>query len=310
MMKYCLYTYIIISSLLLSSCYTATESTPTIKEKDIPKHIPTAEELVMENNFTQRGCHLWLEGKVFISVEEQLSPVLRPEGKSSPTISGLKGKAFIYRGSREENIFGDKAVVYLLFECEGNRYSYYTGKSWQEIADTDYLPLIPSLVDADEVAVARSLFEGKTLYILTNQWYNESGEPIPGRHYVPVQITAVEPGNNVLPLALLFVDEKNTHARVYISTKSSLHTQLLSFDRLFSYDNPRKAHSDISDEIWAAITEGRLLKGMTKNECRLSIGTPAEIKKIPTYSGLKEQWLYNSGTYLFFSDGILEEFRE
>ena len=222
----------------------------------------------------------------------------------------LLGKIFTYKGDREENIFGDKAVVYLLFECDGNTYSYYTGKTIGEIENTDYLPLIPSLVDMDDVAMARSLFVGKQLYILTNHWYNRQGEVIDGRHLVAVNITDVEPGNNVLPLAIHFIDKRGIEAQVYITTKSSTHTQMLSFDRLFRYKNPRDAHSDISDEVWQAITESRLLKGMTKNECRLSIGLPAEVNKIPTYNGLKEQWLYNSGAYLFFSDGILEEFRQ
>jgi 3',5'-cyclic AMP phosphodiesterase CpdA len=198
----------------------------------------------------------------------------------------------------------------LLFDCDGNIYSYYTGKTIEEIENTNYLPLIPSLVDMDDVAMARSLFVGKQLYILTNHWYNLQGEVIEGRHLVAVSITNVEPGNNVLPLAIHFIDQRGIEAQVYITTKSSANTQMLSFDRLFAYKNPRDEHSDIGDEVWLAITESRLLKGMTKNECRLSIGLPAEVNKIPTYNGLKEQWLYNSGAYLFFSDGILEEFRQ
>ena len=49
--------------------------------------------------------------------------------------------------------------------------------------------------------------------------------------------------------------------------------------------------------------------GMTKAECKLSLGNPDEVKKIPTYSGLREQWIYNSGAYLFFVDGLLTEYR-
>lgn len=303
---YCLYALL----LLLCSCYTATESVPTIKEKDIPAHKPTPEELIMENNFVQQGCHTWSEGKAFISIEDRLSPVLRPEGNYGLIEGNMLGKTFFYRGYRVENTYGDKDMVYLLYECDGNLYSYYTGKSLQEIIDMNYLPLLPSLIDADDVALARSLFAGKQLYILTDQWYDEGGELISGRHYVPVTVTEVQPGKSALPLALCFADDRGTQARVYISTKSSQKTQMLSFDRLFSYQNPRNEYPDISDEVWNAITEGRLIKGMTKTECRLSIGMPAESKKIPTYSGLKEQWLYNTGAYLFFSDGILEEFRQ
>lgn len=310
-MKFQSFTYsLFLSVLLLCSCYTATESVPTIKDRDVPEHKPTAEELVMENNFAQQGCHLWSNGKAFISVEDYLSPMLRPEENTPFMESGLKGKTFYYRGYRVENTYGDKELVYLLYECDGNTYSYYTGKSLQEITDMNYQPLLPSLVDVDDVALARSLFVGKQLYILTNQWYDGQDELMSGRHYVPVTVAAVEPGNSVLPLAIHFVDDRNVSAHVYISTKSSLRTQMLSFDRLFAYTNPRDAYPEVTDNVWQAITEGRLLKGMTKMECRLAIGLPTETKKIATYSGLKEQWLYNTGTYLFFADGILEEFRQ
>ena len=49
---------------------------------------------------------------------------------------------------------------------------------------------------------------------------------------------------------------------------------------------------------------------MTKEECRLSLGRPNEVKRIPTYEGLKEQWFYNTGAYLFFEDGLLTSFRQ
>ena len=295
---------------LVVSCYTATESTPRIKVDKEILHNPTAEELVMDNNFVEQGCHKWLVGKTFVSVDSKLSPVLRPDTANTLDYADMYGKTFVYKGYREENIYGNKAIVYLLFDCDGAIYSYYTGKSMQEIEDGNFRPLIPSLVDMDEVALARSLFVGKQLYIKSNRWYNVDGELLQGRQFVPVVVSAVEPGNNVLPLAIRFVDERGVLAQVFITTRSSTQTQMLSFDRLFTYENPRLQYDDIKDEVWLAITEARLMQGMTKTECRLSIGIPAEIKKIPTYSGLKEQWLYNSGAYLFFSDGLLEEFRQ
>ena len=310
LLRLCHTLLLFILATMFASCYTGTESTPRIKVDKEVLYQPTIEELVIDNNFSDKGCHTWSEGKAFTSIEEALSPMLRPEDDATLIDDGLKGEIFTYKGYREENIFGDKAVVYLLFECNGHTYSYYTGKSIEEIKESNYLPLIPSLIDMDAVAMARSLFVGKQLYILTNHWYNLQGNVIEGNHLVAVNVTAVEPGNNVLPLAIHFTDQRGVEAQVYITTKSSAHTQMLSFDRLFSYKNPREEHEEISDEVWQAITESRLLKGMTKNECRLSIGLPSEVNKIPTYNGLKEQWLYNSGAYLFFSDGILEEFRQ
>lgn len=310
MKRIVVYIYILMSLCFIVSCYTATESTPRIKvDKDIIRNT-SAEELLMDNNFIEQGCHTWSVGKAFTSVHSNLSPVLRPEGNDVQEIGDMYGKTFVYRGYREDNIYGDKAVVYLLFECDKNIYSYYTGKSMQEIEATNYMPLIPSLIDMDDVARARSLFVGKQLYIKTNRWYNAQGDLFVGRQLVPITVTAVEPGNEVLPLAIYFEDERAVQGHVYITTKSSTQTQMLSFDRLFAFDNPRLQYPDVTEEVWQAITESQLLYGMTKDECRLSIGLPAEIKKIPTYSGLKEQWLYNSGVYLFFSDGRLEEFRQ
>lgn len=309
MRRFTLYILLIVVA-VLSSCYTATESTPRIQVDDMTARAPKAEELVIDTNFVDRGCHTWQVGKVFISIEESLSPMLRPEGSVSIIDEGLMNKQFVYKGFREDNIYGDKPVVYLLFDCEGTTYSYYTGKSIEEIEAMNYLPLIPSLVDLDAVNLAHRLFVGKELYILTNQWYNLDGELINGRHLVPVTITDVRAGNSVLPLSMVFADERGIEAQVYISTKSSMSTQMLSFDRLFAYHNPRNDYPEITDEVWRAITEGRLLKGMTKQECRLSIGLPAEVKKVGTYNGMKEQWLFNTGAYLFFSDGLLEEFRQ
>lgn len=296
--------------LLLYSCYTATESTPRIGEAEVGKIEKTEEEQVMEKHFAQQGCHTWLPGKRFAYVDDALSPVLRPEKGALLVDAGLRGKTFTYEGYREENLYGDKALVTLVFRCDSLLYDYATGKTMAEITASGYVPLIPSFVDMDYVGTAGSLFVGKKLYILTNLWYDANGELFAGRKFVPVTVTSVDPGNNVLPLALAFTDERGVTGRVFMSVKSSAHTQMLTFDRLFSYGNPRDAHKEITDDVWTAITHARLLKGMTKEECKLAIGLPAEVRKIPTYSGLKEQWIYNTGAYLLFSDGVLDSFRQ
>ncbi len=295
--------------LLMMSCYTATESTPRIKVSEVGNIVKTEEELIMENNFLHQGCHTWQPGKAFAYVDDKLSPVLIPEGKGSIVVDGLKGKIFYYEGYKEDNTYGIKPLVTLIFSCDSMRFTHATGKSLAEIEEMNYQPLIPSFVDIEDVAMARLLFEKKKLYILSNQWYDADGELFTGRRYIPVVIDSVLPGNNVLPLSLMFTDDKGRKGRVFMSIKSSAYTQILTFDRLFSFTNPRNRYPQISDTVWTAITEGRLLKGMTKDECKLSVGLPAEIKKIPTYSGLQELWLYNTGAYLLFSDGILDSFR-
>ena len=295
---------------MLSSCYTATESTPKIDDAVVEKIEKGEEELIMENNFVKHGCQSWLPGKSFAYVDESLSPVLRPEENASLSTTGLKGKTFVYEGYREENLYGNKKLVTLVFRCDSAIYTYATGKSIDEIAAMEYTPLIPSFVDWDDVATARDLFLGKRLYILTNQWYDEDNQLFTSRKLIPVTVTAVSPGNSVLPLALSFVDEQGNKGKVFMSVKSSSYTQILTFDRLFSFTDPRAKYESISDEVWDAITRGKVITGMTKEECRLALGLPSEVVKIPTYSGLKEQWIYNTGTYLLFSDGLLSAFRQ
>jgi hypothetical protein len=78
-----------------TSCYTATESTPRIKV-DQEAYQPTIEELVIDNNFAHMGCHTWVEGKAFFSIEDNLSPMLRPEGDAPISDNGLKDKTFFY----------------------------------------------------------------------------------------------------------------------------------------------------------------------------------------------------------------------
>ena len=49
---------------------------------------------------------------------------------------------------------------------------------------------------------------------------------------------------------------------------------------------------------------------MTKDECRLSLGNPDELQSGHNTSQTLDIWQYSDGTYLFFSDGILTNFRQ
>ena len=49
---------------------------------------------------------------------------------------------------------------------------------------------------------------------------------------------------------------------------------------------------------------------MTKEECRLSIGSPKRINENPDQGGMREYWYYDGGSYLYFVDGLLSQFRK
>ena len=82
------------------------------------------------------------------------------------------------------------------------------------------------------------------------------------------------------------------------------------FGSLFTTENLRERHKDITDANWARITNCQVVEGMTKEECKLSLGTPKQVKQRPTYDGLNEIWYYDGGSFLLFADGLLKDFRK
>lgn len=52
---------------------------------------------------------------------------------------------------------------------------------------------------------------------------------------------------------------------------------------------------------WTEIKDKDVVKGMNKQECLLAFGKPASIQK----QGNKEEWMYDSYTYVFFENGIV-----
>ncbi len=53
----------------------------------------------------------------------------------------------------------------------------------------------------------------------------------------------------------------------------------------------------------------RVRAGMTRDECRLALGQPTDILRIPTNGGMQERWTYSDGIYLVFDDGFLTRYR-
>ena len=262
--------------IFVTSCFTGVESTKKITMPDTGEiAAQSPEDRFIESYFVQQGCDTWRIGKPFYYTDEKLS--------------------------------FDKVV--LLFDCEGHKFRYETGKTREEIGRLKYTPLIPPFIDIDDLNMARSLLKDRVLYIKTPMWYNEKSEAIEGRKLIPVRVVDIRPGNNVLPVEVWFEDDKGNQAGVFMSLLSSSRSQYITFDRLFSFENPRLQYKEIQDDAWEQITLGKVKTGMTKAECKLSLGNPNEVKKIPTYSGLREQWIYNSGAYLFFVDDLLADYR-
>ena len=83
-----------------------------------------------------------------------------------------------------------------------------------------------------------------------------------------------------------------------------------SFSALFYLSDPKRRYPQITQENWALIQEGKVGLGMTKEECKLAIGNPDEVRSGHNRAQIMDIWQYSNGTYLFFADGLLNEYRQ
>lgn len=182
-------------------------------------------------------------------------------------------------------------------------------KTVDAIAREGIVIQVPFLIDEDMVNEYGRMLGGKSFYIRTPIWYDERGEMIAGKKFIKVTIQNVFPGDKVFPLRVSFKTEDDTVAYVFMSTKqSSIQNRL--FGNLFSETDIRLKYPAITDVNWNNIVKGNVAIDMTKDECRLSLGTPNNVQERPTNDGLQEYWFYSDGMYLVFFDGLLKQYRK
>ncbi len=83
-----------------------------------------------------------------------------------------------------------------------------------------------------------------------------------------------------------------------------------NFASIFYFSDPKAKYPNITDENWTLIQHGKVGIGMTKEECKLSIGNPDELQSGHSRSQTMDIWQYNDGTFLMFEDGLLTRFRQ
>lgn len=260
---------------------------------------PTVAEY-MNKNFPLLTPSRWTPGEEFVYIDSALNVTIIVDTLKN-NVDNYTNKIFTFRNFTEKTDWLGKSSIFLIFEAEGNVYSFNTRKNLHEISDTLYNPLIPSFISVKELENANKLLKGREMFILGNEWLNDE-QKMPTYKFVPVRIDYLTMGNNLNPYRLYFTYKGNQYY-VYTNLSNSLYgTSRYLFTNMFSFENPRNKHKDIDDETWEYIVSSRIKRGMTQNEVRLSIGKPTDIRRIPTYSGLKEIWSYGSGQTINFFD--------
>lgn len=289
---------------LAASCFTGIENTGHISSKDVNKEKANKQipEKVFFDSISPKSFSHWYKGKEFYVADNNIKMVL------TPSVDSLKGKVLKYEGLTTIRQIDNTDEAVILLSDGISVFNYKSGKDSLSLVESTTENIVPFLIDIDYVMAVDSALRGRTLSIKTSSWKNRDGSADIGVKYVKVQIDSVMTGDAIYPLYVKF-HYKNRPSGIFVSSPFSS-VGNMAFDKLFSFQDIRSLYKSISDEVWALIVAGKLQKGMTKEECLLSLGNPRTIDRTPTYGGLVERWVYDNGVFLTFADGLLDNYRQ
>ena len=299
---------------LLMACGTGIEVTDRVTDKDVRRvieQVDSRQTTVTLDPYVD-SLHAWKPGKRFWVADDQINQMLRTSTSYDKDTLHLAGHILLYQSHGADGIligdYNNRRLTLFLEDSEsGEKYAYNAGK---EVEARRQGFSFPMLIDLDMVDHVARQIVGREFYISTPIWYNRQTEQmVDGRHYIKVHIDSVLPGNAVLPLRVLFTTcDAGEKAMVWMSDNSStMHGR--DFDALFVASDPHLAYPAVTDENWERITRGQVVEGMTKVECQLALGVPKRINQNPDQGGMREYWYYDGGSYLYFVDGLLSQFR-
>ena len=296
-------------SMLYTSCFTGVESTQTITEKDVRRAVEQFENSnhVSSINVSADSLPLWKENKGFWVVDNQVRYLFSPSVDFDVDSLDLEGKMLSYAGYEIHRHIDNTEVVDILMKYGSHVLRYATGKPIEDVSRSTFT--IPFMVDDDMLKSVSQQLVGKIVYVKTSMWYDLQGNELSGcPHYVPVEILAVKPGNKLHPLRVEFRTDNGKEALLWMKIPGTTGAGR-DFDSQFSMTDVRKQYPHIAPSTWSNIVVCKVSEGMTKEECRLALGNPVNVRQLPDQSGLREYWYYDGGRYLFFVDGLLKEFR-
>ena len=301
--------YIILPLFALTGCFTGVESTPRITKADVKReNIHATAESGYLSDLNTPNPSVWHKGRVFFVTDDKINLVLAPEDKSGISLSKGQYVAFDDVSSALAVTGEDVAIVSFLSQ-DGKRYGYRSEVPYAEFMDKATFDL-PFAVDMALVDSVKHRIDGRSFYIKTPAWYDESGSAQKhGLRHVEVQVTDVVPGDSNYPIRVVFARTGSTDRGSVLMTVGDKRTSTRNFDTLFEFENPRIKYKNITDANWNLIVHSRVTPGMTKDECRLALGAPKMQGVRPTTAGMVEYWQYSDGRYLLFEEGYLAVIR-
>lgn len=301
-------------------CFTGVESTPRIRQTDVQRQQAagvTSEQLFL-SDIKPVAPAQWNPGRQWLVTNDRISLIFTP---ASDNTSNLKGHRIFFENVKgATSLTGDDAGEITFRSDDGHRLYYRVPGLTQERVDTLTSLDIPFAVDLDLVSRINDVMAGKRLYVRTPSWYDHATRSaVNGLRHIEVTVDSVVPGDENFPAAVCFsIADSNLAKSAGVADKEYMLYMTAgmtrggsrSFDTLFAFDNPRNRYPEIQDDVWEYIIRSRIRKNMTRDECRLALGSPPSVERVPTYGGMVERWSYTDGVYLIFEDGYLTRFRQ
>lgn len=294
-----------VATLLFSGCSTGIESTKTITySKSEKKELAPSPEETIVSDILPAPLKEWQPGRRFLVSDNRAALIF----ESLPPGTELKGKELTYSGYEERITPGGKKSVVLKFTDGTETYSYPTGKMTSEALDSLTSLDLPMLIDLETVARYRERLEGTKAWTRSILRYDDAGEKRSGRRFVPVTIRSVTPGD-LLFMIHLEIEEPDGERSILYMNPSHRGLESRTFSDLFFLSDPKLRHTGISEEVWNLICQGKVKEGMTKEECKLSLGNPDDVAAGHDWNQTVDIWNYRNGVFLQFQDGLLTRFR-
>lgn len=291
----------------LAGCFTGIESTPKITANDVKKeNIRITPEMELLSDITPQPFLEWEKGKEFYVTDDKITLALNP---SYRPIAPLGGKTIRYNGMRTvPDVTGQESTEILFTTPDSAEVVYRINASPKELSERNNVE-IPFTIEMDLVNVTSRRLKGLKAWILTSVWYDMTDKASNGRKFVPVTINEIMPGNLAYPVKLTFTDENGEQHRLFMSLGNERRATR-PFASLFAFKDPKENYPTTPDTTWQNIINGKVAPYMTRDECRLALGSPNDIDKGANYSSVIEKWTYDNGVYLIFEDGLLVRFRK
>lgn len=301
----------LLSCILLCGCFTGIESTKKIQlTKEEQRALETAPEMTFMNQVEAQPLGKWSQGKRFVPSATRAYYLFDRNSLLDAGIdtAGFSKRILEYAGyGTESNPDGSSRVV-LKFLNNGKTILYPCNAGAETAAEKIVSDDVPMLIDLDMVDTANRLLKGKTLWTRSPLWYDADDHRHEGVKFIPVTIDSVTTGNFVFPLKVAATTTDGQHIFFYMNFGYAP-SESRSFNNLFYLSDIKDKYPGINRQTWKLIQEGKLKAGMTKEECRLSIGNPSDTDSGHNWSQTLDIWKYPNGKFLRFADGVLVDYR-